>query len=63
MCTFQSKHLEERSKRIGASSTFLSGIKMMYHHYSSSKKEEITRLQTQLHGDDYQLGNNRNEQM
>ena len=36
---------------------------MMYHHYSSSKKEEITRLQTQLHGDDYQLGNNRNEQM
>jgi len=41
----------------------VSGIKMMYHHYSSSKREEITRLQTQLHGDDYQLGNNRNEQM
>ena len=36
---------------------------MMYHHYSSSKREEINRLQTQLHGDDYQLGNNRNEQM
>ena len=59
----------------------LAGIKMMYHHYSSSKvrlsrlqllqqlltptfqREEITRLQTALHGDDYQLGNNRNEQM
>jgi len=41
----------------------VSGIKMMYHHYSSSKREEINRLQTQLHGDDYQLGNNRNEQM
>ena len=41
----------------------VSGIKMMYHHYSSSKKEEINRLRTQLFGDDYQLGNNRNEQM
>lgn len=41
----------------------VSGIKMMYHHYSSSKREEINRLQTALHGDDYQLGNNRNEQM
>ena len=27
------------------------------------QREEITRLQTALHGDDYQLGNNRNEQM
>ena len=41
----------------------VSGIKMMYHHYSSSKREEINRLRTQLFGDDYQLGNNRNEQM
>merc|ERR1712227_1201858 len=41
----------------------VSGIKMMYHHYSSSKKEEINRLRTQLFGDDYQLVNNRNEQM
>ena len=39
------------------------GIKMMYYHYSSSKREEINRLRTQLFGDDYQLGNNRNEQM
>ena len=38
------------------------GIKMMYHHYSTSKQEEINRLRTQLFGDDYQLGNNRNEQ-
>lgn len=36
---------------------------MMYHHYSSSKKEEINRLRTLLYGDDYQLGTNRNEQM
>merc|ERR1739842_57090 len=41
----------------------VSGIKMMYYHYSSSKREEINRLRTQLFGDDYQLGNNRNEQM
>merc|ERR1712062_685991 len=41
----------------------VSGIKMMYHHYSSSKREEINKLRTQLFGDDYQLGNNRNEQM
>ena len=41
----------------------ISGIKMMYHHYSSSKREEINKLRTQLFGDDYQLGNNRNEQM
>ena len=27
------------------------------------QREEISRLQTALHGDDYQLGNNRNEQM
>lgn len=39
------------------------GIKMMYHHYSSSKREEINRLRHQLFGDDFQLGNNRNEQM
>ena len=37
----------------------VSGIKMMYYHYSSSKREEINRLRTQLFGDDYQLGNNR----
>ena len=36
---------------------------MMYHHYSQSKKEEINKLRTQLFGDDYQLGNVRNEQM
>merc|ERR1712121_99108 len=41
----------------------VSGIKMMYHHYSASKREEINKLCTELFGDDYQLGNNRNEQM
>ena len=41
----------------------VSGIKMMHLHYSSSKREEINKLRTQLFGDDYQLGNNRNEPM
>jgi hypothetical protein len=41
----------------------VSGIKMMYHHYWSSKQEEINRLRTQLFGDDFHQGNNRNEQL
>ena len=41
----------------------VSGIKMMYYHYASSKREEIYNLRDQLFGNDYQLGNNRNEQM
>ena len=42
--------------------TAVSGMKMMYHHYSSSKRDEISKLRTQLFafGDDYQLGNYRN---
>ena len=41
----------------------VSGVKMMYYHYASSKREEINNLRDQLFGNDYQLGNNRNEQM
>merc|ERR1711963_312068 len=55
------KHASRYNLRLKLS--VVSGIKMMYHHYSSSKKEEINRLRTQLFGDDYQLVNNRNEQM
>jgi len=41
----------------------VSGVKMMYHHYSSRKREEINQLRDKLFGDDFQLGNNRNGQM
>ena len=41
----------------------VSGVKMMYYHYASSKREEINNFRDQLFGNDYQLGNNRNDQM
>lgn len=41
----------------------LSGIKMMYHHYNASIQERISRLRNELYGDEYQMGNHRNQQM
>merc|ERR1712154_259966 len=59
----KSSEVQEERNNLRLKLSVVSGIKMMYHHYSSSKREEINKLRTQLFGDDYQLGNNRNEQM
>jgi len=36
---------------------------MMYHHYNSSKQEEINKLRKELYGDENQLGSARNQLM
>ena len=38
---------------------FLIGIKMMYHHYKSSKEEEINEIHARLYGEDFDHANNR----
>lgn len=55
------KHASRYNLRLKLS--VLSGIKMMYHHYQTSKQEEITKFRNELYSDEYQLGNHRNEQM
>jgi len=40
----------------------LSGIKMMYFHYNANIRDRINRLRKELYGDEYQLGNHRNQQ-
>lgn len=37
----------------------ITGIKMMYHHYKSSKEEEINEIHARLYGEDFDHANNR----
>ena len=43
---------------------FILGIKMMYHHYKSSKEEEINEIRGRLYGEEFDhASNRRNEPM
>ena len=35
------------------------GIKMMYHHYKSTKEEEINEIRAKLYGEDFDHVNSR----
>ena len=37
------------------------GIKMMYHHYKSTKEEEINEIRAKLYGEDFDHNSRQNE--